>query len=105
MTNSHGSPEVKTLLAAVPTGMLIGGRWESSSDDRLIDVLDPATGDLLAQVADGNVDDGLRAVAAAQDALAAWSQTAPRQRGEILRRAFDLMTLSLIHISEPTRPY
>ena len=92
MTNSHGSPEVKTLLAAVPTGMLIGGRWESSSDDRLIDVLDPATGDLLAQVADGNVDDGLRAVAAAQDALAAWSQTAPRQRGEILRRAFDLMT-------------
>jgi len=80
------------LLAGVPTGMLIGGAWLPSGDDRLIDVLDPATGALLAQVADGCVDDGLRAVTAASDALAAWSRTAPRARGEILRRAFELMT-------------
>jgi succinate-semialdehyde dehydrogenase/glutarate-semialdehyde dehydrogenase len=72
--------------------MLIGGAWLPSGDDRLIDVLDPATGALLARVADGCVDDGLRAVTAASDALAAWSKTAPRARGEILRRAFELMT-------------
>ena len=89
---AHDSDGVMELLAGVPTGMLIGGAWLPSGDDRLIDVLDPATGALLAQVADGCVDDGLRAVTAASDALAAWSKTAPRARGEILRRAFELMT-------------
>ena len=89
---AHGSTEVTELLAAVPTGMLIGGAWLASGDDRLIDVLDPATGVLLAQVADGCVADGLAAVTAASDALAAWSKTAPRARGEILRKAFELMT-------------
>jgi len=89
---SHDSDGVMELLAGVPTGMLIGGAWLPSGDDRSMDVLDPATGALLAQVADGSVDDGLRAVTAASDALAAWSKTAPRARGEILRRAFELMT-------------
>ena len=91
-TTGHGSAVVAELLATVPTGMLIGGQWVASGDDRVIDVLDPATGALLAQVADGSVEDGLAAVAAAHDALAAWSKTAPRVRGEILRRAFELMT-------------
>jgi succinate-semialdehyde dehydrogenase/glutarate-semialdehyde dehydrogenase len=89
---AHGSAEVAELLAAVPTGMLIGGAWLPSGDDRLIDVLDPATGVLLARVADGCVEDGLAAVTAASDALAGWSKTAPRARGEILRKAFELMT-------------
>ncbi len=91
-STAHGSAEVAELLAAVPTGMLIGGEWLPSSEGRLIDVLDPATGAVLAQVADGSVDDGLRAVEAAAKALPAWSATPPRQRGEILRRAFELMT-------------
>lgn len=91
-TAAHGSAEVMALLRAVPTGMLIGGAWVSSGDGRLIDVLDPATGALLAQVADGCVEDGLAAVSAARDALAAWSATAPRERAEILRKAFELMT-------------
>jgi succinate-semialdehyde dehydrogenase/glutarate-semialdehyde dehydrogenase len=91
-TTAHASTEVADLLAGVPTGMLIGGQWVASGDDRVIDVLDPATGALLAQVADGSVDDGLAAVAAASDALATWSKTAPRARGEILRKAFELMT-------------
>ena len=91
-TTAHRSAEVSELLAGVPSGMLIGGDWLSSGDDRLIDVLDPATGALLARVADGCVADGLAAVSAASDALAAWSATAPRVRGEILRKAFELMT-------------
>ncbi len=88
----HDSAGVRELLAGVPVGMLIGGAWVPSGDGREIDVLDPATGALLARVADGCVEDGLAAVSAASDALTAWSKTAPRVRGEILRKAFELMT-------------
>ena len=88
---AHQTPEVSALLAGVPTGMLIGGQWRQSSDDRLIDVLDPATGEVLASVADGSVEDGIACVDAAAAALPAWSKTAPRARGEILRKAFELM--------------
>jgi succinate-semialdehyde dehydrogenase/glutarate-semialdehyde dehydrogenase len=80
------------VLAKVPTDLFIGGTWRAASDGGRFDVTDPATGDVLAQVADGSVDDGLAAVAAAAQAGPAWAATAPRQRGEILRRAWELMT-------------
>src|SRR5258708_39457135 len=54
--------------------------------------LDPATEEPLAEVADGTVDDALDAVGAAHAALPAWAATPPRQRAEILRKAFELMT-------------
>jgi succinate-semialdehyde dehydrogenase/glutarate-semialdehyde dehydrogenase len=76
----------------VPTQLLIGGRWIDASDGRTFDVDDPATGEVIAVVADGSVDDGIAAVAAAQAALPQWSATPPRQRGEVLRRTFELMT-------------
>ena len=76
---THTTPEVMDLVSAVPTGMLIGGRWIESGDGRVIDVMDPATGERLAQVADGCVDDGLAAVAAASDALAARSASVVSQ--------------------------
>ncbi|MGA7987972.1 MAG: NAD-dependent succinate-semialdehyde dehydrogenase [Candidatus Dormiibacterota bacterium] len=76
----------------VPTQLLIGGRWVDASDGRTFDVDDPATGEVIAVVADGSVDDGIAAVAAAQTALPGWSATPPRQRGEVLRRTFELMT-------------
>ena len=47
---------------------------------------DPATGDVIAQVADGSVDDGLAAVAAAAEAGPGWAASAARQRAEILRK-------------------
>jgi succinate-semialdehyde dehydrogenase / glutarate-semialdehyde dehydrogenase len=74
----------------VPTGLLIGGEWSKGSGS--FPVLDPATEEPLAEVADANVADALDAVTAAQDALAGWAATAPRKRGEILRKAFELMT-------------
>jgi succinate-semialdehyde dehydrogenase/glutarate-semialdehyde dehydrogenase len=74
----------------VPTGLLIGGEWSKGSGS--FQVLDPATEEPLAEVADANVADALDAVTAAQDALAGWAATAPRKRGEILRKAFELMT-------------
>jgi succinate-semialdehyde dehydrogenase / glutarate-semialdehyde dehydrogenase len=74
----------------VPTGLLIGGDWTKGSGS--FQVLDPATEEPLAEVADGNVSDALDAVTAAQEALSGWAATPPRQRGEILRKAFELMT-------------
>ena len=68
---------------------LIGGVWEDS--DSTIDVLNPATGKSLTMVADASVADCLRAVDAADAAFGSWCDTAPRARGEILRRAFELM--------------
>jgi succinate-semialdehyde dehydrogenase/glutarate-semialdehyde dehydrogenase len=55
-------------------------------------VLDPAAGDVIASVADGGVDDAMACVDAADAAAASWAATAPRERAEILRRAFELMT-------------
>lgn len=89
---AHSSPEVRSLLKSLPTEMLIGGQWVTSSDGQIIEVTDPATGKVLASVADGSADDGLAAVAAAHAALPGWAATAPRTRAEILRKAFDLMT-------------
>src|SRR5277367_784306 len=74
----------------VPTGLLIGGEW--SKGGATFPVLDPATEEPIAEVADGTVSDALDAVSAAQNALPGWAATPPRQRAEILRKAFELMT-------------
>ena len=63
-----------------------------ASDGGRFDVLDPATGDVIATVADGTVEDAIAAVDAADGRRAGWAATAPRQRAEVLRRAFELMT-------------
>jgi succinate-semialdehyde dehydrogenase/glutarate-semialdehyde dehydrogenase len=61
----------------------------------VFDVHDPATGAVLASVADASPDDARAAVGAAYDAFGPWSQTAPRTRAEILRRAFEIMEAEL----------
>ena len=72
--------------------LFIGGRFVPASDGGPFDVIDPATGDVLQTVANGTVEDAIAAVDAAAEAAPAWAATAPRQRGEILRRAYQLMT-------------
>ncbi len=79
------------LLAKVPTQLFIGGQWVASTSGRSIDVHDPATGAVLLTIADASVDDAKRAMDSAADHQAEWGATAPRVRGEILRRAFDLL--------------
>ena len=74
-----------------PTGLLIGGEW-SSGKAGVLPVLNPATEDVLAEVADASPEDALAAAGAAAEALPKWSATPPRQRGECLRRAYELMT-------------
>jgi succinate-semialdehyde dehydrogenase / glutarate-semialdehyde dehydrogenase len=76
----------------VPTGLLIGGEWGAGRGGGTFPVLDPATEESVAEVADGTVEDALDAVGAAYAALPAWAATPTRQRAEILRRAFELMT-------------
>jgi succinate-semialdehyde dehydrogenase/glutarate-semialdehyde dehydrogenase len=73
-----------------PTGLLIGGEWLTGGER--FEVHDPSDYSVLAEVTDASVADGLEAVAAAHDAFATWSTTPPRQRAEILRRAFEIMT-------------
>jgi succinate-semialdehyde dehydrogenase/glutarate-semialdehyde dehydrogenase len=69
----------------------IDGNWVPASDGAVFDVADPSTGALIAQVANGSAEDAVAAVQAAAAAADAWASAAPRHRGEILRRAFDLM--------------
>ena len=80
-----------SLLASVPTDLLIGGDWRGSSTGDRVDVHDPATGSVLTSVADGSVADGAAALDAAVAAQESWARTAPRERGEMLRAAYELM--------------
>lgn len=70
--------------------LFISGRWLPGSAGEF-DVENPATRDIIAQVSDGNSVDAVAAVDAAAAALPAWKLMPPRQRSEILRRAFELM--------------
>ncbi|GAA4668900.1 NAD-dependent succinate-semialdehyde dehydrogenase [Nocardioides nanhaiensis] len=72
--------------------LLIGGEWRESSSGARIEVLDPADGSVLAEVADGTPDDAVEALDAAVAAQAAWAATPPRERSDVLRRAFELIT-------------
>ncbi|MEU6092848.1 NAD-dependent succinate-semialdehyde dehydrogenase [Streptomyces sp. NPDC047085] len=75
-----------------PTQLLVGGAWTPAGDGGTLEVVDPAYAEPLAEVANATVEDAVAAVDAAHAALDSWRATAPRERGEILRRAFELMT-------------
>jgi succinate-semialdehyde dehydrogenase/glutarate-semialdehyde dehydrogenase len=79
------------LLAKVPNGLFIGGAWRDAADGATLDVSDPATGDVIKTVASASAADGKAALDAACDTFPSWSTTPARERGEILRRAFDLL--------------
>lgn len=71
------------------TDSFIGGSWVKSTSS--FEVLNPMTGKAMAKVANASIADCLLAVDAAHDALTSWKATAPRQRAEILRKAFEIM--------------
>ncbi|MDX2168010.1 MAG: NAD-dependent succinate-semialdehyde dehydrogenase [Deltaproteobacteria bacterium] len=73
------------------TQLFIDGTWREAADGARFAVHEPATGDELARVADAGVAEGVAALAAAHAAQPGWAATAPRQRSEVLRRAFELM--------------
>jgi succinate-semialdehyde dehydrogenase / glutarate-semialdehyde dehydrogenase len=79
----------KSVLESVPTGLLIGGQWRAASGGKTLAVDDPATGEILTHVADASIADGKAALDAAVAAQGDWARTAPRERAELLRRAFE----------------
>ncbi|WP_374947892.1 NAD-dependent succinate-semialdehyde dehydrogenase [Agreia sp.] len=93
MVSANPTPDdERALLASLPTGLLIGGAWRAASDGGTLDVIDPSTGGVLASIACATPADGADALNAAVSAQAAWAKTAPRERAEILRRAFEAVT-------------
>jgi succinate-semialdehyde dehydrogenase/glutarate-semialdehyde dehydrogenase len=79
------------LLAGVPTDLWIGGKWRKSSDGQRFDVIDPATENKITSVASATVEDAKAAVDAASDAFPGWAGKKPRERAEILRKAYELI--------------
>ncbi len=79
------------LVEGVATDLWIDGQWCPASDGGRFDVDDPATEQVIASVASATVEDCILAVDAASKALKAWAGLTPRARGEILRRAYELM--------------
>ena len=90
---------LKTLLGA--DGRLrVGDDRVEASDGAQIEVLDPSTGEAVALVASAAKEDALEAVGVAASAARDFADTSPRQRGEILRRSFDLMIERADQIAE-----
>lgn len=79
----------RQLLDSVPTGLYIDGQWREATGGATLDVQDPATGNTLRTIANATAEDGMAALDAAVAAQDDWAATAPRERAEILRRAFD----------------
>lgn len=78
-------------LPDLPTGLYIGGQWRDAEDGARLDVVDPATDAVIADVASATTEDARAAVDAAAGASTAWAATPPRDRAEILRRSYELM--------------
>ncbi|GAA1215912.1 NAD-dependent succinate-semialdehyde dehydrogenase [Prauserella alba] len=77
------------VVSAVNKELFIGGKWAPAAGNATFDVHDPATGDALCAVADASPQDGIAALEAASTAQADWAAHPPRERGEILRRAYE----------------
>src|SRR6201995_4913577 len=78
------------LLAETGTrGLFIGGEWRAAASGARFEVHDPADESVITDVADGDTTDAMAALDAAVAVQAEWAATAPRERGEILRRSFE----------------
>jgi len=80
------------VVDGVRKQLLIGGEWRDGTGGETFSVEDPATGESLCEVADATPDDAVAALAAAAGAQQEWAAHPPRERGEVLRRAFEAIT-------------
>lgn len=81
----------KSVVESVKPQLFIGGEWRAAEGGGTFAVEDPSTGDTLVEVADATPADGKAAIDAAVAAQKEWAASAPRDRGEILRKAFELI--------------
>ncbi|MGH3085980.1 MAG: NAD-dependent succinate-semialdehyde dehydrogenase [Rubrobacteraceae bacterium] len=77
------------VLDRVNKRLFIGGEWRDATGNGKLAVEDPSTGEALCEVADGTPDDAMAALDAAHETQKEWKNHPPRERGEILRRAFE----------------
>lgn len=82
----------RSLPSDLPSQLFIGGSWVDADGGRTFDVIDPATEEVLTSIADAGPDQGVDALDAAVAAQDSWAATAPRERAEILRRGFEIVT-------------
>ena len=80
------------------TDLYINGSWSKGNGERF-DVINPATEEVLASVASADIADADAALDAAEAAMAEWAARTPRQRSEVLRKAWELMTAKLDHFA------
>ena len=83
--------DVQPIIDRMQTGLFINGQWRDAEGGKTIDVINPATGKVLTAVADGSAADAEEAIRVAGETQDSWGRTAPRERAEILRRAYELL--------------
>lgn len=91
MTLTETTRADRPARAAIKTQLFLNDEWTDAEGGKTFTVENPATGEILAHVADGSVADAERAITAAGVAQTDWAKTSPRARSEILRRAYDLI--------------
>ena len=77
------------VVDRVPKQLYIGGEWQDASGGETFEVEDPATGEVLCEVADGTPEDARAALDAAAAAGPEWAATPPLERANVLRRAYE----------------
>jgi succinate-semialdehyde dehydrogenase/glutarate-semialdehyde dehydrogenase len=82
----------QSIVGSVPRGLFIGGEWRDSANGETLAVEDPSTGETIAEIADATPDDAKAALDACCAVQEEWAAHPPRERGEILRRAWAAMT-------------
>ncbi|MEJ1195680.1 NAD-dependent succinate-semialdehyde dehydrogenase [Pseudarthrobacter sp. NPDC055928] len=81
------------------TELFIDGAWQKAASGATFPVENPATNEIIAHVADGGPADAALAIKAAGQAQAAWGKSTPRERADILRRAFELVIANTDHLA------
>ncbi|MEA2247202.1 MAG: succinate-semialdehyde dehydrogenase / glutarate-semialdehyde dehydrogenase [Solirubrobacteraceae bacterium] len=99
----------QAILDSVRTQLYIGGEWRDAGEGGTLPVEDPATGQTIAEVADATVEDAKAALGSAHETFQTFRDHPPRERGDILRRAYDLITertddLALLMTMEMGKP-
>ena len=79
------------VIDSVPKQLFLAGSWTDAAQGRTFDVHDPATGKVLCSVADASPADGMAAMQATAQAQPAMAALSPRERADILTRAFELL--------------
>ncbi|MDQ2714777.1 MAG: aldehyde dehydrogenase family protein [Chloroflexota bacterium] len=102
MTTNVTQTVQSAFLHQQPVKMLIGGQWVESASGRTFETINPATGEVLARVAEGDAEDVNRAVVAARKAFESgpWPKLTPSQRGRLLWKLADLIEAHADELAE-----